>query len=225
MPVDLILVCQHDEGKRLMKLLVLGATGGTGLEIVRKALARGHTVTAFVRSPEKLKYFEDRITIKVGDLFDNSELQSVVKGQDAVLSSFGPKLPIGKKDSKIMQRFARDLTASLPPAGVKRVVIQSSAFMFKNAILPPAYIIGRMLYWEFIDDEIGMERIIRDSVLDWTIIRPSRLINKPYTGKYRMLQNKLPNFGFSIPRADVAECMVKHVENKNGIEKIYGVSS
>src|SRR3981189_1127228 len=79
-----------------MKLLVLGATGGTGLEIVRQAIGRSHSVTAFVRSPERLRPFADRITIKQGNLLNSSELEEVLGGQDAVLSAFGPRVPIAK---------------------------------------------------------------------------------------------------------------------------------
>src|SRR6266581_8924941 len=82
-----------------MKLLVLGATGGTGMEIVRQAVEHGHSVTAFVRSPKRLKPFGDRITVKQGNLLNAAELEPVVKGHDAVLSGFGPRLPVSKADA------------------------------------------------------------------------------------------------------------------------------
>jgi putative NADH-flavin reductase len=74
-----------------MKLVVLGATGGIGLEIVQQAIEHGHTVTAFVRSPERLKPFQDRITVIQGNVLNNVELERVIEGQDAVLSGFGPR--------------------------------------------------------------------------------------------------------------------------------------
>src|SRR5258706_1822454 len=83
---------------RGMKLVVLGATGGTGLEIVRKAIEHGHSVTAFVRSPERLKLFQDRITVTQGDLLNSAELERVVDGHDAIVSGFGPRVPISKAD-------------------------------------------------------------------------------------------------------------------------------
>ena len=72
-----------------MKLIVLGATGGTGLEIVRKAVERGHSVTAFVRSVERLRPLGDCITVKQGDLLDSGELAKAIRGHDAVLSGLG----------------------------------------------------------------------------------------------------------------------------------------
>src|SRR5712692_8438347 len=82
-----------------MKLVVLGATGGTGQEIVRQAIEHGHSVTAFVRSPERLNPFRDRITVKQGNLLDAAELGPVIKGHDAVLSGFGPRLPVPKPEA------------------------------------------------------------------------------------------------------------------------------
>ncbi len=101
-----------------MKLVILGATGGTGLEIVRQATERGHSVTALVRSPERLKLFWDRITIKRGDLLDSPQLEGAIKGQDAVLSAFGPRVPISKTDANLLERFAVALTDAMAHAGV-----------------------------------------------------------------------------------------------------------
>ncbi|MGA3050247.1 MAG: NAD(P)H-binding protein, partial [Terracidiphilus sp.] len=79
-----------------MKLVVLGATGGTGLEIVQKAVEQGNNVTAFVRSSQRLNQLQDRITIKKGNLLNSADLERVIQGNDAVLSGFGPRLPISK---------------------------------------------------------------------------------------------------------------------------------
>ncbi len=106
-----------------MKLLILGATGATGLEVVTQAIERGHTVTAFVRNPEPLKPFGDRITVICGNVLDSAELAGALIGQDAVLSAFGPRLPISKDDADLLQRFALALTHGMQKAGVRRVVI------------------------------------------------------------------------------------------------------
>src|SRR6266436_6703787 len=104
-----------------MKLVVLGATGATGLEIVRQAIEHGHSVTAFVRSPERLKPFQDRITVMKGDLLNSAELEPVIKGHDAVLSGFGPRLPVTKADANLLWQFGDALTTAMLQAGVKRV--------------------------------------------------------------------------------------------------------
>jgi putative NADH-flavin reductase len=208
-----------------MKLVVLGATGSTGLEIVRQAIEYGHSVTAFVRSPERLKSFRDRISVKQGNLLDAAELEPVIKGHDAVLSAFGPRVPIAKGDANLLRQFAVALTSSMPRAGVRRVVVESVAFLFKDAIIPPAYLLGRLFFPGVVADASGMEKVLEKSGLDWTIARPPKLTPKPYTGRYRVREGHLPPFGFSISYADVADFMIKAVQNRSLIGKVVGVCS
>ena len=114
-----------------MKFVVLGATGGTGLEIVRQAIEHGHSVTAFVRSPERLKPFGNRITVKQGDPLNNAELAKAISGHDAILSGFGPRVPIAKADANLLRNFATALTTAMHQVNVRRAVIVSTAFLFK----------------------------------------------------------------------------------------------
>jgi putative NADH-flavin reductase len=206
-----------------MKLVVLGATGGTGLEIVRQAIQRGHSVTAFVRSPERLKLFRDKITIRQGDLLNSAELEKVIQGHDAVVSGFGPRVPIAKADTNLLQQFAVALTRAMLNTGVRRVVVESVAFLFKDSIVPPTYFLGRLFFPGVVADSSAMERVFQESGLDWTIVRPPQLTDKPYTGRYRVRAGHLPWFGFNISRADVADFMVKAVEDRSSIHKIVGV--
>ncbi len=168
---------------RSMKLVVLGATGGTGLELVRQAIERGHSVTALVRSPDRLGAFRDRITVKQGDL----------------------------------------LNPAMARAGVRRVVVESVAFLFRDSIVPPAYLLGRLLFPLTVADASAMERVFAESDLDWTMARPPELTDKPYTGKYRVREGHLPRFGFKISRADVADFMIQVVDNRSSIRKVVGV--
>ena len=206
-----------------MKLVVLGATGGTGLEIVRQAIERRHSVTTFVRSPERLKIFRDRISIKQGELLKSAELEQVIQGHDAVLSAFGPRVPISKADAHLLEQFAVALTSAMARTEVKRVVVESVAFLFKNAIAPPAYFLGRLFFPRTVADASAMERIFEQSGLDWTMVRPPELTDKPYTGKYRVREDHLPPFGLKISRADVADFMIRVVENHSSIRKVVGV--
>jgi putative NADH-flavin reductase len=208
-----------------MKLVVLGATGGTGLEIVRQAIERGHSVTALVRSPDRLKQFGDRVGMKQGDLLNSADLEEVIQGHDAVVSAFGPRVPISKADANLLQRFAVALTEAMPRAKVKRVVVESVAFLFKNSILPPAYLFGRLFFSRLVDDASAMERIFGASGLDWTMVRPPELTDRPHTGNYRVREGHLPPFGFKISRADVADFMINLVENRSSVHKVVGVSN
>jgi len=108
-----------------MKLVVLGATGGTGLEIVRQAIHQGHSVTAFVRSPERLQQFADRINVCRGDLLNSKDLEHAIQGHDAVISAFGPRAPIEKR--------TRAREGNLPIFGFKISRADVADFMIKAA--------------------------------------------------------------------------------------------
>ena len=208
-----------------MKFVVLGATGGTGLEIVRQAIEQGHSVTAFVRSPEPLKPFANRITTRQGNLLDTAELAKAITGHDAILSGFGPRVPIAKSDATLLRDFASTLTTAMHQANVPRAVIVSTAFLFKDSIVPPTYLFGRLFFSSVVTDAAAMEQIIRQSGLDWTIVRPPQLTDKLLTGKYRVRTGHLPRFGFNISRADVAHFFLKTAEDPASITKIIGVSN
>lgn len=129
-----------------MKLVVLGATGRTGIELVRESLKRGHSVTAFVRNGARLSEFQGRVRVVEGDLLDRGALAKVLENHDAVLSGFGPRAPIAKSDTHLLELFAVVLTGAMQDAKVRRLVIISAAFLFKDSIVPPAYLLGKLLF-------------------------------------------------------------------------------
>jgi putative NADH-flavin reductase len=135
-----------------MKMVVLGATGGTGLEIVRQAIEHGHTVTAFVRAPDRLKTFGDRVAVIQGDLLSSGELRRVLGDHDAVLSGFGPRLPASKADANLLRHFAVALTSAMLNVGIRRVVVVSTAFLFKDSIISPTYLVGRLFFPDIVAD-------------------------------------------------------------------------
>jgi putative NADH-flavin reductase len=210
---------------RHLNLVVLGATGATGLEIVRQAIGRGHSVTAFVRSPERLAALENQITTQKGDLLDSEQLAQVIEGHDAVISAFGPRLPLSKGDAHLLQQFARALTSAMEQTAARRVVVESVAFLFKDSIMPPAYLLGRLLFPTIVADSAAMEDVFERSTLEWTMVRPPELTNRPYTGRYRVREGHLPLFGFKISRADVANFMIRAVEDRTSIRKVVGLSN
>lgn len=202
-----------------MKLVVLGATGGTGLEIIRQTIKRGHSVTAFVRSPERLSMsaFDDHLDIIKGDLLNQPELERVIEGRDAVLSAFGTRTG----EPRVQGRFATALRKAMMQTGVRRVALMSTSFLFQDSIAP--FIVGRLFFRKVMTDASEMEGVISESGLDWTIVRPVRLTDASYTGRYRVQEGHLPTLGFTISRADVADFMIKTVENRSSTRKIVGV--
>jgi putative NADH-flavin reductase len=95
--------------------------------------------------------------------------------------------------------------------------------LFKDSIVPPAYLLGRLFFAGIVADSAAMERVFRESELDWTFVRPPQLTDKPYTGKYRVRAGHLPHFGFKISRADVADFIVQAAENRSSIHKVIGI--
>jgi len=211
--------------RNALKLVVLGATGGTCLEIVRHAIERGHSVTPFVRSPDRLSRFHDRISVKQSDLLDGAQLEQVLKGQDVVVSGFGPRVPVSNADAHLLEQFAIELTSAMSRARVRRVVVESVAFLFKNSVLPPAYLLGRLFFPSVVADASAMEQVFTASDLDWTMVRPPELTDNPYTGKYRVREGHLPRFGLKISRADVADFMIKVIDDRSSIRKVKGISN
>ena len=165
-----------------MKLVVLGATGGIGLQIVRQAIEQGHSVTAFVRSPDPLKPFGNRITIRQGNLLNSAELAKAISGHDAILSGFGPRVPIAKSDANLLENFASALTTAMHQANVRRTVIVSTAFLFKDSIVPPTYLFGRIFFPSVVKDAAAMERIIT--------AKPSRLDHRPPPAAHRQATHR-----------------------------------
>lgn len=206
-----------------MKLLVLGATGGIGMELVRQALEHNHAVTAFVRSADKLRTYAQRINVVQGNLLNSSELANAMAGHDAVLSGFGPRVPIAKTDTHLLRDFGATLTSAMKLSGTPRAVVVSTAFLFRDALFPPAYLVGRLFFPTVVADAAEMEATLRESGLDITIVRPPQLTDHPHTGRLRVREEHLPGFGFRIPRADVADFMLRTAENGAYAREVVGV--
>ena len=107
--------------------------------------------------------------------------------------------------------------------GLRRLLVVSAAMLFQDAGILAA-VLRRTLLRNVAEDSAGMERVVMSSGLDWTIARPPRLTDKPYTGRYRVRDGHLPTLGFTISRADVADFMIKAIENRDSIGKIVGVA-
>jgi putative NADH-flavin reductase len=208
-----------------MKVLVLGATGGTGLQVVKRALYSGHEVTALVRNAGALQEYEGQITITTGDPLDQPQLRTALQEQDAVLSGLGPRVPVAKSDAHLLRTFATSLTAAMEQSAVRRLVIISSAFLFKDALVPPAYLLGKLVFPSVVKDTTDLEQIVQGSNTDWTIVRPPQLTDQSFTGKYRERIDHLPFAGFKISRADVADYFIKALNLETVVHKVVGISN
>ena len=208
------------------KLLVLGATGPTGRHVVDQALAAGHTVTAFVRDPAKLPVQHERLRIVKGDLTtDGPALAGAMRGQDAVISAIGVGQSLSPR--RLFELSTPRVIAAMGQAGVKRLV-QISAFgvgdTFAQIPTLPKIFVRTLLAGIYADKERG-EEILTKSPLDWTIVYPAGLTNGPRTGNYRFGEH-LEMHGFpTIPRADVADLMLRAVADPEMVRRRLLVAS
>ncbi len=197
------------------KILVLGATGGTGRLIVSQALARGYDVSALVRSPEKGSDLKGAKVI-VGDARDETALREALKGRDAVVSALGtPASPF--REVTLLSTATRALVSAMKIEQVSRLVCITGigagdsaghgGFLFDNLIFP---LLLRKVY----ADKNRQETIVRDSGLDWVLVRPSVLNNKPSRDTIRALTDLSDFHGGTISREDVARFVLDQLREK-----------
>ncbi len=204
-----------------MKLFILGATGGIGRHLIRLSLERGHFLTAFVRSPDKISETHERLKVIPGDLFKAGEMAGSMKGHDAVLSSFGPNAMLA---STLRRDFGRALAGAMRESGVRRLELVSSALLFREAGFLPD-ILKATLFRQMLPDMAGMEAEVCQSDLEWTMVRPPRLTDGPLRHSYRIADRSLPKGGFLISRADVAHFMIGEAETPAHLQQIVGVAN
>ena len=200
-----------------MKLFVIGATGRTGRDIVQQALAKGHHVTAFVRSPNGIASKDERLTVLKGNVMDENELFRAMQNHDAVISTLGPRKVF--KPSSMLHDSALATTRAMNRSGVKRLVVLSAAAHFSGILNRIASFIMR----NHMRDSLAMEAIVQASGLDWTIARPPRLTQEGYT-TYRSREDAAPRMGFSLSRKAVAAFMLDAIEQRKHFHKIVGIA-
>jgi putative NADH-flavin reductase len=222
-----------------MKLTIFAATGGIGRHAFEQALAAGHDVTAVVRDPTKLTGTDARVVVTDLAAPDRAALESAVGGADAVLSGLGPR---SRADAGIASRGTRAIVAAMQARGAQRLVVVSAAPIGTVATpgrpTPPKddpgdgffmrHLFSHVAHVAFRDhyaDLALMEDVVRDSGLDWTIVRPPKLTDKPFTGTYRTAAGQNIRGGWSVPRADVADLMLRVVERPETRHQVIGVAS
>src|SRR5437867_4028809 len=220
-----------------MKLAIVAATGGIGRKVLEQAVAAGHDVTAVVRNPGRLS---EGIRIVGADLTapDPAALRTAIGGAAAVLSGLGPR-PLS--EAGIASRGTRAVIQAMRATGVRRIVVVSAApigtvpspgspnppkhdpgdgFLMRYLLNPLVKVVLRRHY----ADLALMEDMIRDSGLDWTIVRPPRLNDGPLSGHYRTAFGQNLCRGLAISRADVAHLMLSVLERPESIGRVMGIA-
>ena len=199
-----------------MKLLVIGASRGIGLEVVKQALARGHEVRAFARSADGIRLSNPRLEKRNGDALNVSGISSAVTGVDAVILTLGlragPGMVLGPVD--LFSRATRIVVDAMKNAGVKRLLCVTGfgAGDSRAKLGPLQAIVFQLLLGRAYENKDAQEIIVRRSGLDWIIARPVILTNGPKTGRYRVLCDPKDWRSGTISRADVADFLVKQAQ-------------
>jgi putative NADH-flavin reductase len=220
-----------------MNLTIFAATGGIGQQVLEQAVDAGHDVTAVVRNPARLTRPVGVVTADLATA-DPAALEPAVEGADAVLSSLGPR---SKSDAGIASRGTRAIVDAMQATGARRIVVVSAApigtvpspgrpkppkddpgdgFFMRNLFSHVAKTAFRGMY----ADLALMEDIILESGLEWTIVRPPKLTDKPLTRTYRTAYGQNVRGGWSVPRADVADLMLRVIEQPETIKQVIGIA-
>jgi putative NADH-flavin reductase len=196
-----------------MKLTIFGASGRTGLQVIDQALAAGDEVRAVVRDPKSLSDYRRRVDVVVADVMDSTAIVDAVRDQDAVISAIGTRN--GRKPTTVCTDSARSIVHAMHEAGTKRLVVVSGTGPFDEGEgIPMRYLIkplGKLFLRHVFADFVTMEEVVRASGLDWTVIRPPALNDKPPTGTYRTRRDENMHRNFAVSRADVADLILRVV--------------
>lgn len=205
-----------------MKILVLGASQGTGALCVKAALAKGHSVSAFSRTPSKLDVSHPALTKVAGDFHDAASVRSAVAGHDAVIICASPtSLGAIKDKPDYFSRGTRYCIDAMKELGVERLVVLTAHGVGDSepvaSWLQRKLLIGGLLKGFFRDHDV-QERMTRESGLDFVIARPTRLTNGKAKGKYVRTAEVVGVPG-SISRADLADFLVEACESPTWVGK------
>jgi putative NADH-flavin reductase len=205
-----------------MKILVVGASQGTGALCVKSALAKGHSVSAFARTPAKLDVTHPALTKVAGDFHDAASVRSAVAGQDAVIICASPSSLGGMKEKPdFFSRGTQYCIDAMKEHGVRRLVVLTAHGVGESRPVASwfqrAFLIDGLVKYFYRDHDV-QERLTRESGLDFVIARPTRLTSGKAQGKY-VRTAELVSVPGSISRADLADFMVEACESPTWVGK------
>ncbi|HSN74082.1 MAG TPA: SDR family oxidoreductase [Anaerolineae bacterium] len=201
-----------------MKIAVFGATGGTGSQVVKQALAAGHQVTALARDPGKLGITDPNLTVVAGSVLDAAPVQQTLQGADAVVVSLGNTA--NNRDYVVSQGTQVILDAIVALGRPRRIVVVSSLGVGESKDqVPFAFkMLMKTALKKPMEDKERQEALVKASELDWTIVRPGGLTNGPATGQYKSGLDPKISAG-QVARADVAAFVLQQLTDDTYVLK------
>lgn len=205
-----------------MKIIIFGATGRTGKFIVKEALAKGHDVTAFMRNELAMLNTTHPGLKKIqGDALIYKSVEDAITGQDVVIVALGVQT---NEPTTVISKATENIVKAMQFHNVKRIICMSSAGIFdddSNFIFQK--IIKPFMLKHIFHDKVKQLRILENSNLDWTLIRPSILVDIPWTGNIQVSYDK-PRKS-KIGRADVADYIISQIADSSNIKKMPIISN
>jgi putative NADH-flavin reductase len=209
-----------------MKLLIIGGTGGTGKELIKQALEQGHHLTALVRNPDKVRIAHPNLRLIKGNILDFDKVQEAAAGQDVVISALGHKKFIVK--TTILSSGTKNIINAMEKRNVSRFICITSLGIndsrFKLGLYYTLFVIPFIVFFYFLDKS-KQEKLIKNSKLSWTIIRPGQLTNGKKRGVYKHRSNA-GNYIITktISRSDIAHFMLTQLNDATYLRKAVGVT-
>ena len=210
-----------------MKLLIFGATGGTGKLVVEQALTSGNDVVAYVRNPTKLNLQDEHLEVIQCELSEEESIARAMQGVDAVISTLGPR---ARQKGRPITQGMQIILAAMQVQGVRRLIITStlSARDPNDALdsnTKRMVAIVKIVMQSAYEDIVQVAEAVRASDRDWTIIRLSLLNNKPKSGNVRAGLVSKGEVGTSISRADLADFLLKQVVDAKYLRQAPAISN
>ena len=211
------------------RIVVFGASGGIGRQVVEQSLRRGDEVTAFVRSPSKLTLSDPKLTVVAGELSDRAAVEAAVRGADAVISALGPSLERRASGMPLIEG-TRNIVEAMRAAGVQRFVGMATPSLRdpqdRRSLLGTAVpIMGRLGLPRAYRELLAMSQLVIDSDLDWTIARFTRPTNGPARGRVRAGFLGRDKLGASITRADIAAFLLDQLDDTRFVRTAPAISN
>jgi len=193
-----------------MRLAIFGGTGGTGLELTRQALEKGHSVRVLVRNPNRMTLVNPNMRVVLGDVLEQESVRKTVLGSDAVLSCLGQRNLL--RNTRVCSVGTHLIMEVMKAQGVRRLVVESAFGAGESLAL--ANRLERLLFATLLRapyaDKNLLEPEVKASGLEWTILRPTALSNGVLTGRYTVTAGRPA--AARVARADVAAAMLRAVE-------------
>lgn len=210
-----------------MKVLVIGGTGGTGKQLIKQGLEKGHQITALVRDTNKVRITHPSLLVLKGDVLQPDTLGKACNGQDAVLCALGHKKFFIK--TTILSRGTKNIISAMRENGVRRLICITALGInnsrFKLGLYYTLFVHPFILFFYFRDKE-KQEKLIMTTDLDWTIVRPGQLTNGKRRESYKHGQG-LGHYVLTkmISRADVAHFVLSVLDKKLYVKKVAEITN